>query len=119
MRQVNTLVLNAANTASQNGSQIDSNQLLFASFQAVFGDATAAGTFKLQASNDVAPIGYSGQTFTATNWTDIPNATASIASGASSLITLTSVPYRWVRAVYTRSSGGSTTVKVSMLAQGA
>src|SRR5579859_1322918 len=102
MRKVNSTVLSAVDTASQNGSQIDSNQLISASFQVVFGDATAAGTLKIQASNDICNDQYQPATFTVTNWTDIPNATATIASGASALITIYQLSYRWLRAVYTR-----------------
>ncbi len=115
MKNVNATILSAVDTSSQNGSQIDSNQLVSASFQAVFGDASANGTVKIQASNDVAPIQYSSSsTFVVTNWVDIPSATASITSGASGLITIANMSYRWIRAVYTRSSGGSTTVVVNM-----
>lgn len=112
MRNLNFNCLSAVDTASQNGAQIDTNQWVSASFQAVFGDATATGTFKLQASNDVCPPQQS-QNFTVVNWTDIPSATASIASGASAILSLANTNYRWIRAVYTRASGGSTTVNVT------
>lgn len=116
MKYTNTTVLSAVDTASQTGNQVDASQLFAASFHAFFGDATAAGTLKLQASNDLCPIGYQPSTFAATNWVDIPNKTASIASGASALITVDQMTYRWVRAVYTRSGGGSTTITVNMMA---
>ncbi len=119
MRQVNVNILSDVDTGSANGSQIDSNQLVSGSFHAYFGDASANGTFKIQASNDVAPIQYSSPTtFIATNWTDIPNASTSITSGSSALLTIPNMSYRWIRAVYTRSSGGSTTVNVEMFALG-
>ena len=116
MRQVNVLALSGADTGSVNGSQIDSNQLVSASFQIVFGDVTAVGTFKLQMSNDVAPNAVGPNTFTVTNWTDIPNQTAAITAGASAVLTISQTSYRWLRAVYTRSSGGSTTAIVNMFA---
>ncbi len=117
MKYLNTIVLSAVDTSSQNGPQIDSNQLISASFQTIFGDATAAGTIKIQASNDPAPTHYTAQSnFTVTNWVDIPSATATITSGASSIITIPQLSYRWLRAVYTRSSGGSTTIIVKMMA---
>lgn len=118
MRQVNTNVLSAVDTASQNGAQIDSNQLYNISFQAVFGDTSAAGTFFIQASNDVAAVGQGDQNFVVTNWTNVPNATATITAGASTMILIAPTCYRWLRAVYTRSSGGSTTINVNMFAQG-
>lgn len=116
MRKLSQLVLSGADTGSVNGSQLDCGEWVSASFQIVFGDSTAAGTFKLQASNDIFQPGGQSSNFTVTNWTDIPSATATIASGASALITVNVMSYRWIRAVYTRASGGSTTVSVNVLA---
>lgn len=115
MKYVNTNVMSGADTASLNGPQIDSNQLISASFHGYFGDGSAAGTIKIQASNDIDNSGYL-QAFTVVNWVDIPNATATVAAGAPALITLTQISYRWMRVVYTRASGGSTTVAVNMFA---
>lgn len=114
MRYVNCNVLSGVDTSSQTGSKVDANQLVAASFAIRFGDAGANGTFKIQASNDPTPDGYLASTFTPTNWVDIPNQSASITSGASALLTISNMCYRWVRAVYTRSSGGSSTVNVDM-----
>lgn len=117
MRQVNAVILSGVDTSSQNGSQIDSNQLVQASFQAVFGDTSAVGTFLIQGSNDVAPLQISSpSTFVVTNWTNIPNATAAISAGGSAMIVIPQMAFRWIRAVYTSSSGGSSTVKVQMCA---
>lgn len=116
MRPLNCNVLSAVDTGSATGGKIDSNQLVSASFAAVFGDATAAGTVKIQASNDICTDGYQPATFTPTNWIDIPSATATISSGGSALILLTNLSYRWMRVVYTRSGGGSTTINVNMFA---
>lgn len=118
MRELNCTILGPIDdSVSQNGSQVDSNQLIAASFQAVFGDTSAAGTFVIQGSNDVAPLQYtSPTTFIVTNWTNIPNATATITGGASAMITIPTMCYRWVRAVYTSASGGTTTVTVNMMA---
>lgn len=117
MRNVNCIAISAVDTASVNGSAIDANQLLSASFQSVFGDATAAGTVKIQASNDINNTSYNNN-FTPTNWSDIPLATSTIASGVGPIILITNVCYQWIRAVYTRSGGGSTTIIVNMNAQG-
>ena len=113
MRQVNCNVLSASDATSQNGDQIDANQLISASFHAYFGDTSAAGSIKIQASNDVAPIQQAG-TFVVSNWVDIPSATASVTSGGAVLITINQVCYRWMRAVFTQNSAGSTTVNVNM-----
>lgn len=105
MRRVNNTVLSHRSDQSANGDQIDANQLVSASFQATFGNGDEAGTFKIQASNDLFTS--DNPSFVVTNWTDIPSATASISSGASSLITINQLSYRWIRAVYTRSGGGA------------
>ncbi len=114
MKYINASVLSAVDTASANGVQIDASQLLAASFQAVFGDATAAGTLKIQMSNDISVTNYTANTnFTVTNWTDIANATATIASGASAVISLpqgTYPPSRWLRAVYSSTATGIQTI---------
>lgn len=114
MRNINCQVLSGVDTASQNGSQVDSNQLVSASFQAVFGDATAVGTFKIQGSNDISNDRYQPSQFTVGNWTDIPSATTSITAGASAIILIPNMSFRWVRAVYVFTSGGSSTITVNM-----
>lgn len=115
MRNVCTNILSAVDTASQNGNVIDANQLISGSFMAYFGDITATGTFKIQASNDpCASGGPTANLFVPVNWVDIPSASVAVASGASVLITIAQMNYRWIRAVYTRSAGGSSTVNVNM-----
>lgn len=114
MRNVNCQVLFASSSASQNGIQIDSNQLVSASFQFVFGDTSSVGTCKIQASNDICNDRYQANLFTVTNWTDIPNMSVSSVSGASQILTIPNCSYRWLRAVYTSTSGGSTTVTSNM-----
>lgn len=106
MRNVTTNVISAADNQNTNGTAINSNQLVSASFQAVFGDTQAAGTFKLQASNDyeLSP------SFSPANWTDIPNQSASITSGGSALLTIGSMAYQWIRATYTSTATGTQTV---------
>lgn len=116
MKYVNINVLSAGDDVSQIGAKIDADQLVSASFQAYFGDSTAAGTVKIQASNDVCPYGYIPGGFTVTNWTDIPSATATVTAGASVLITLPQISYRWMRVVYTSSVAGSTTINVNLFA---
>jgi len=109
MRQALVQILNAANTASATGSSFDVNQAVSASFVPVCGDATAAGTLKLQCSADIIPTNV-----TPTNWVDIPNATSAIASGTGPAIVIGNMCFKYIRAVYTRTSGGSTTITVNM-----
>lgn len=116
MKNLNVVVLSAGDDISRNGTQIDSNQLMATTFQAIFGDATAAGTIKVQASNDIYDTQYLPKDFTVTNWSDIPNATSTVTAGVAPLITIESLCYRWIRVVYTSSVAGSSTIKVSMFA---
>lgn len=116
MKRVNGIALSSADTGTgaHNGVQLDSGQWYSVSFHAIFGDASATGTLKVQASND--EITNTPNDFTVTSWVDIPNATASIASGAQALITVNPLSYRWLRVVYTGASGGSTTILVNFFA---
>lgn len=112
MRHVNSIVLSALDATTQNGTQIDTNQIIAASFQAVFSDTTAAGSLKVQMSNDIWADSYLPGTFVVTNWTDIPSATATVTAGGSVVITLPQTCYRWMRVVYTSTTPGTTTVVV-------
>jgi len=119
MRNTNITILSGADTGNVTGSSIDANQLVSASFQVVTGDVTAAGTVKIQMSNDVCGYGNVAANFTPTNWTDIASASVAVASGvAANPIVINQMCFRWIRAVYTRTSGGSTTITVQMNALG-
>jgi hypothetical protein len=101
--------MSGANTANITGSSFDVNQAVSASFVPICGDATAAGTLKLQCSADIITDGSAP-----TNWSDIPNATSAISSGVGPAIVIGNMCFKYIRAVYTRTSGGSTTLKVNM-----
>lgn len=115
MMNVTATILTAPDTAGATGAAINSNQLISASFQAICADITAAGSVKIQASNDSPPQGQLS-TFVPTNWTDIPNATASVSAGVAPLILIPVCSFRYMRAVYAFTSGGSTTINVQMSA---
>ncbi len=110
MRQEAINVLSSADYLNATGSKIDSGQLINASFHTYFGDATAAGTVKIQASNDPVPNGAMRFQFTPTNWVDIPNASATITAGTSSLISLANIAYNWIRVVWTSTGTGAQTI---------
>lgn len=114
MRNVNINVASALANANISGSQVDANQLVSASFHAYFSNSQGAGTFKLQASNDIAPArnmtAIDG--FTVTNWVDIPNQSANITSGTSALLTLSVCTYRWIRPTWTSTATGIQTIGV-------
>lgn len=113
MRNAVVTVLSAPDTASATGSGFNVNQAVSASFVSVFGDATAAGTLKIQASNDF-PIAGELAPFTPTNWADIPNATSTAVAGVAPTIVIANMCFQFIRLVYTRTGGGTTTVSVNM-----
>ncbi len=106
-------ILSGADTGSVTGLAIDVNQAVSASFQVVTGDVTAAGTVKLQMSNDLTN-GQNRNIFVPTNWSDIPSATSTVASGVGPAFVIANMAFSYIRAVYTRSGGGSTTIAVNM-----
>lgn len=109
MRQAIAQIMNAADTGNITGSAFDVNQAISASFVPICGDATAAGTIKLQCSNDIITNGAAP-----TNWADIPNATSVVASGVGPAIVIGNMCFKYIRAVYTRTSGGTTTLALNM-----
>lgn len=101
-------IFNAATNAgsgSINSTAVDARFYVNATCQAKFTDSSAAGTLKLQGSNDpTKPADNAG------TWTDIPSATVTVASGATSTVPNTSVPlcFQWVRAVWSSTGGAGT-----------
>lgn len=91
----------------------DLSSMTQVSAQAVFSDNAAAGTLKLQVSND--PPASTGKS--PTNWSDVSGATATVASGATSLIVNTNVSYCWGRIAFA-STGGSGTIAVAIKTNG-
>lgn len=115
MRNVCVSILSAADTSDQNGAAVNVNQIVSASFGALFGDATAEGLVKIQCSYDQPPGGnLASFTPSTSSWLDIPNATVNVTAGACAPIVIANMCFFWIRAVWDRSSGGSTTVNVKM-----
>lgn len=109
MKNNNYLLMNAvANSGTQNSSKIDCIAQYAMSFIAKFSDAAAAGTIKIQGSNDPCPYSNLAADFTPTTWVDIPSASVVVASGATSTYQLNQICYRWVRVSWTNSGGAGT-----------
>lgn len=106
MRFVPVTILSGVTSGSVTGTALDTNQCVNITFQTITTSSDAAGTVKIQGSNDNPGAQYR-QNFTPTNWSDIPNATASIASGVGPMIVLSNIACGYLRAVYTRSGGGA------------
>lgn len=107
MRQSNFQVLAAvANSGTVTSAAVTAVQIIAATCQATFTDGSAAGTLKLQGSNDAAAPA---------TWNDIPNTSVSVTSGATSCTPVAAPPlcYNWIRAVFV-SSGGAGTITARM-----
>lgn len=73
------------------------------------GGLSPVGTFKLQCSNDHGPTTGSTSTVEAlANWTDIDGSSEAIAADGDITWTASLPGYRWVRVVFTSTSGDAT-----------
>jgi hypothetical protein len=112
MRQVNEIAIPSQSAATVSSAAIPALNLFAASAQITSVGAGAAGTLKMQASNDdpLAPN-------QPTNWSDISGASVAVSGAGSFLIPKLDLCYQWVRLVYTNS--GSGTIQVVFKAIGA
>ncbi len=110
MQIANTLAINGvANSSTVLSAAISSRFFTSVSAVATFTDAAAAGTLKLQTTNDIAVN-------SATKWVDVPSTSQTVASGATTLIPITQVCYEWLRISFASSGGGGTfTVRLKVL----
>lgn len=113
MKFANAIVLEAEDDVSRESAPIDASPFYAASFQVVFDNVDAAGTVKIQASNDpVLPVN------TITGWNDIPNATVNVTAGGTLLIPKFDSCYKYFKVVYTSTTPGTGTITVRMMAFG-
>ena len=113
MRYTNKIVLNAVtNDGNKTSSAIDASQLFAASVIGVFSDGAAAGTIKIQGSNDTNEDSnlQSVRNFTPTNWVDIPSASGAVTAGEVEVAVANPLCYRWIRATWTRTAGAGTII---------
>lgn len=93
-----------------NGPAININLYQDFSFFAKW-SSTPTGTFKLQSSNDLGD--------TVTDWEDIPGSSVAVAGAAGQQMwNYTRSQFRWVRLVYTATSGSGTLSKCIFNAKG-
>lgn len=118
MRNAQIQILNKGDDTNRTGDSFWVGQIVSASFTPVFGDTDAAGTLKIQCSNDI-PVGQPTLFVpSAGSWDDIPNATSAITAGKGPAIVIGSMCFAYIRAVYTSSNAGATTIKVNMNCSG-
>ncbi len=77
---------------------------MFAASAQAVASGTAAGTLKIQGSNDPDTVGQP------TNWSDITNATATVAGAGAVMVQKFDVCYQWIRSVFTSTKVGVQTV---------
>ena len=102
--------ISTAMASSINGPDINVN--LYQDFSVMIKwTGTPTGTFKLQCSNDVGD--------SVTDWEDVPGSSLAVAGAAGQQVyNYTRAPFRWVRLVWTASSGSGTFTKCIFNAKG-
>jgi len=111
MRQENIAVIPSQTAASVNGSAIIAQNLINASVQMVATGA-AAGTLKIQVSNDITT---NSQSFTPTNWTDLSGASVAVSGAGTYLIPIQNLCYEYIRVVYTNTGTGTIAARLKCL----
>lgn len=107
MRYDAVTILSAGDMSSSSLTSIgvDLQQMFGFSIQAVMTDAPV-GTLKLQVSNDIVqPSLGTDPAANVTNWIDYTGSSQSISAAGNFLWDVADANYRWVRAVYTKTSG--------------
>jgi hypothetical protein len=113
MRNVDATLLNGTDAAlAQNTPPMIVDQIIAYAFQGTIAlGGTATGTFKLQASCD---SGRTPRGDGVVNWVDIAGATGTLSLASPIMINVQNPGYKWVRAVWTPTSGtGAITVRMT------
>lgn len=105
MRPSNEVIVNAGDMSADINSNPTQIEWVFGySIQCVMTDAPV-GTLKLQASNDFDP---GRPNLAPTNWSDIANTSQAVNGAGIAFYNIPDSMYRWVRLVYTFTSGTGT-----------
>jgi hypothetical protein len=100
MKFANEKIIVAADmSASFSSDPILLDQIYGFSFQAVF-TGSPNGTFKLQCSNDDVKL-----PIEVSQWSDVGSTSQAISAAGDLFYNIDAAHYKWVRIVYTRSSG--------------
>lgn len=83
------------------------------SFQASYTTGSPAGTFKIQLSDDIVPVGPDNNlTLNVTNWNDYTGSSITVSATGSWLWKIDAGGERWARLVWTPSGGSSGSLNV-------
>lgn len=107
-------------TSSFNTDAVNLISIYAYSIQVVWsGSGTPIGIFSLQGSNDSGDIGSGQGVSQPVNFTPITNSPQSISGNTGSILyDITECSYRWVRLVYTATSGTATITDATMNTKG-
>lgn len=116
MRSNNTskLATNQSMGATFASNGVDTGQIVLLSIQAVW-TGSPVGSFKLQISNDDVPVAVEpnkpyaqNPSSNVVNWTDYTGSTTAVSGAGDFMWNILESGYRWIRVVYTRTSGTGT-----------
>lgn len=111
MRSYNEPIINAADASTNQTSIIVKSENLHKLSLHVSMTGTAAGTVKIQMSNDEPANGLAPS-----NFVDISGATVAVSAGGNFIIPSFDICYNYIRAVYTFTSGtGTVTAKAHLI----
>lgn len=114
MRNIAVEILNEDDDVSRSGPAIFVGQVYAGSFIPLFGDTDAAGTVKIQFSNEAPAPGPNPNAFvpSAGSWKDVPSASSAITAGVGPGFLIPVMSFQYIRAVFTQSNPGTDKVIV-------
>lgn len=102
------IVSSASMVGNINSNGVDLQQLNLESISAVYTGAPV-GSIKIQVSNDIVPVAPgSNPSANVVNWSDYTGSPSAVSAAGNVTYNLTFAGYRWVRLVYTFTSGTGT-----------
>lgn len=113
MRQLNTNIIPVQSAATVTTAAINAANLFQVSAQITATGAGAAGTLKIQVSNDYTDD--TNPNFAPTNWSDLSGATVTVSGAGVLLIPKQEICYQYIRLVYTNSGTGTISVMLKGL----
>lgn len=111
MRYSNYSAINKLSNTTINSIATETQQVYKISYQLVVGTGTINGSLQAQVSNDDNSELSIGLTPTPTNWSNLGSPTALSSSGVT-LVPEQDMCYRFLRFVFTDSSGGTSTANL-------
>lgn len=102
------IITNAAMTGNVSSIGLDINQLYLGSIQATY-TGSPTGTIKVQVSDDIVAVAPGADpSANVVHWDDYTGSSTAVAGAGSITYNLSFTGYRWVRLVYTFTSGTGT-----------